>query len=67
MVRVMSCRRRFGHDQRWRASVRRLAKDPTATPDHLSAFLTEPHGGMRELSLSRREIDDLVAYIESLK
>ncbi len=44
-----------------------LAKDPNATPDRLSAFLTEPHGGMRGLSLSRQEIDDLVAYIESLK
>ena len=44
-----------------------LAKDPGATTDRLSAFLTEPHGGMPELSLTRQEIDDLVAYIESLK
>lgn len=44
-----------------------LAKDPNATPDRLFVFLTQPHGGMRELSLSRQEIDDLIAYIESLK
>ena len=44
-----------------------LAKDPTVTPNRMSAFLTEPHGGMTGLSLSQQEIDDLVAYIESLK
>ena len=44
-----------------------LAKDPKMSSDRLSAFLTEPHGGMPGLSLSRQEIDDLVAFIESLK
>lgn len=42
-----------------------LAKDPAMTSDRLSAFLAEPHGGMRSLSLSRQQIDDLIAYIES--
>ncbi len=42
-----------------------LAEDPDMTSDRLSAFLAEPHGGMRELSLSRQQIDDLIAYIES--
>ncbi len=44
-----------------------LAKDPDVSSDRLSAFLTEPHGGMSGISLSRREIDDLVGYIRSLK
>lgn len=44
-----------------------LATDPKVTSDRLSAFLTKPHGGMTGLSLSRQQIDDLAAYIESLK
>lgn len=33
----------------------------------LKAFLIAPHPPMPNLSLSRREINDVVAYIESLK
>jgi len=36
-------------------------------PDQLRAFLTHPHGAMPDLALSRAEIDDLIAYIETLK
>lgn len=32
----------------------------------LAAFLAEPHGKMPGMSLSRTEIDDIVAYIRSL-
>lgn len=32
----------------------------------LAAFLAEPHGKMPDMSLSRSEIDDIVAYIRSL-
>lgn len=32
----------------------------------LAAFLSEPHGMMPNMSLSRTEIDDIVAYIRSL-
>ena len=32
----------------------------------LAAFLAEPHGKMPNMSLSRSEIDDIVAYIRSL-
>ncbi len=32
----------------------------------LAAFLAEPHGKMPNMSLSRTEIDDIVAYIRSL-
>lgn len=34
-------------------------------PEQIHAFLTRPHGAMPDLALSRAEIDDLVAYIES--
>ncbi len=36
-------------------------------PDQLRTFLTRPHGAMPDLSLSRAEIDDLVAYIGTVK
>jgi mono/diheme cytochrome c family protein len=48
-------------------SFRALARGPTRTPDELRAFLTKPHPPMPDLSLSRAQIDDLVAYIESLR
>ena len=34
---------------------------------HLRAFLADPHGAMEGFSLPRREIDDLAAYIMSLR
>ena len=37
------------------------------TPDQLRTFLTHPHPPMPDLALTRAEIDDLVAYIETLK
>ena len=33
----------------------------------IRAFLTHPHGAMPDLALTRAEIADLVAYIESLR
>src|SRR5438874_9724653 len=33
-------------------------------PEQLRAFLTHPHGQMPDLSLTRSEIDDVIAYIE---
>ena len=36
-------------------------------PDQMRAFLTHPHGAMPDLALTRAEIDDLIAYIETLK
>lgn len=35
--------------------------------DQLRAFLSHPHGAMPDLSLTRTEIDDLIAYIQSLR
>lgn len=37
------------------------------TRSRLKAFLSHPHGGMPDLSLSRAEIGDLIAYIETLR
>ncbi len=36
-------------------------------PEKLEAFLSAPHPKMPDMSLSRSEIDDLVAYIGSLR
>jgi len=37
------------------------------TADQLRAFLSHPHGAMPDLSLSRAEIDDLIAYINTFR
>jgi cytochrome c len=42
-----------------------IARDRSV--DQLHAFLTHPHGAMPDLSLTRAEIDDLIAYIETLR
>lgn len=34
-------------------------------PEQIRAFLTRPHGAMPDLALTRVEIDDLVAYIQT--
>jgi cytochrome c len=44
-----------------------LANDPAKTPERLRTFLTNPHGAMPPISLSRQEIADVVAYIQTLK
>lgn len=36
------------------------------SPGELRAFLAHPHGQMPDFSLTRPEIDDLIAYIEAL-
>jgi mono/diheme cytochrome c family protein len=35
-------------------------------PDELRTWLTHPHGAMPDLALTRAEIDNLIAYIETL-
>lgn len=37
-----------------------------ANPDHYRTFLTRPHGPMTEITLSREEIEAVLAYISSL-
>jgi mono/diheme cytochrome c family protein len=43
-----------------------IARDRTWTADALRGFLARPHGGMPDLYLTRKEIDDLTAYLDSL-
>ncbi|MGX1100630.1 c-type cytochrome [Amorphus sp. MBR-141] len=44
-----------------------IARSESLTADGLAAFLANPHPVMPNLSLSRAEIADIVAYIEALK
>ena len=44
-----------------------IAENRTLTPDRLRGWLSDPHPPMPNLSLSRAEIEDLVAYLESLR
>ena len=44
-----------------------LARRPHYDANALAAFLTVPHGGMPDLSLTQREIGDLIAFIETLR
>jgi len=44
-----------------------IAKRPTSTPQHLRAWLSTPHDVMPDLSLSRQEIESIVAYFEQLR
>ena len=43
-----------------------IANRPDRTPYTLRAWLTAPHPPMPDFSLPREQIDDLVAYLESL-
>ena len=44
-----------------------IARMPSTTPLSLRAFLQTPHSGMPDLHLSRDEIDNLAAYLLSLR
>jgi cytochrome c len=44
-----------------------IANDPKRPPAALRAWLTHPHPPMPNMNLSRAEIDDIVAYLRSLK
>jgi mono/diheme cytochrome c family protein len=48
-------------------SFRAIAAQKAVTPMALSAFLQTPHHRMPDLHLSREEIDDVSAYILSLR
>ena len=47
-------------------SFSEIANDPATTRAGLQAWLFDPHPPMPKLDLTRREIDDLTAYILSL-
>lgn len=44
-----------------------IANDPKKTKLGLEAWLADPHPPMPNLNLSQAQIDDLIAYIETLK
>ncbi len=44
-----------------------IAKRSSSTPERLRAWLSTPHEVMPDLSLSRQEIESLVAYFEQLR
>lgn len=46
---------------------RQVANDPSKTPDKLRAWLSNPHPPMPNFNLSRPEIDNIIAYLESLR
>jgi mono/diheme cytochrome c family protein len=43
-----------------------LAKDNKRDPDWIRAWLMEPHPPMPRIMLSRRQIDDVIAYLQTL-
>lgn len=43
-----------------------IASNPAIDRAYLTTWLGQPHDPMPDLSLTAREIDDLIAYIESL-
>lgn len=43
-----------------------LAADPTRTESYLRAWISQPHPPMPDFSMTRREVDDLLAYIATL-
>jgi mono/diheme cytochrome c family protein len=44
-----------------------IAQSPDFNADHLAYLLLDPHPKMAKLALSRRAINDIAAYILSLK
>lgn len=45
-----------------------MADDPQQYPrERLRAFLRQPHFPMQQFALSKRDIDNVLAYIESLR
>ena len=44
-----------------------IAADPEKTDAYLRSFLTNPHGEMQSISLSRQQIADVVSYIGTLR
>lgn len=59
----------IGHSSRQRDTAPAfsvLANDPKKSAEYLKAWITNPHPPMPNFNLTRRTVDDLVAYIRSL-
>ena len=48
-------------------SFAQIARNPDTTPDGLRTFIQAPHPPMPNFSLSRKQIDEVAAYIMSLR
>jgi mono/diheme cytochrome c family protein len=48
-------------------NFRAVANDPATTERSVRVFLRSPHPTMLDISLTREQIDDIVAYILSFK
>lgn len=48
-------------------SFAEIANRPGVTADGLGTFLSAPHGRMPDLSLSRTDIDNAIAYLLTLR
>jgi mono/diheme cytochrome c family protein len=44
-----------------------IANRPGSSPDYLFGWLSDPHPPMPQLSLTRQEIADLIAYLQTLR
>jgi mono/diheme cytochrome c family protein len=44
-----------------------IANDPLRTDTYLRGWLSDPHPPMPQLNLTKTEIDDIVAYLETLR
>ena len=44
-----------------------IANDPSKTPDYLRAFFVSPHKDMPPIQLTPSQIEDLIAYLGTLK
>jgi mono/diheme cytochrome c family protein len=44
-----------------------IAKRPSSTPERLRAWLSTAHDVMPDLSLSRQEIESIIAYLQQLR
>lgn len=48
-------------------TFRGIANNPAIGEQRLKGFMTVPHPMMPDLNLTRREVDDIAAYIRSMK
>jgi mono/diheme cytochrome c family protein len=48
-------------------SFRAIAGRPNQTAEHLKAFILTPHRPMPGIPLSLNEVDDIVAFVQSLR
>jgi mono/diheme cytochrome c family protein len=48
-------------------SFAQIARNPNTTPDGLRTFIQAPHPPMPNFSLSRKQLDEVTAYIMSLR